>query len=110
MAYGFDNVTIEIIRGDTFETCFEVIGADLEGASVKMEVRTFSDKNLVLSFSTDAGSVSLDGQFVTLRKEAVDMQALQAGRYQYDVQFTLADNFVVTGFGGNFIVKSDVTI
>lgn len=109
MAYTYRNIGIEVIRGDSFEHGFKVTGIDLTGATAKAEIRTFSDRELKLGFDTQGGSISIDGEFVTFRKTAVEMGVLGVGKYQYDVQFTLQDASVVTAFGGSFTVKQDIT-
>jgi hypothetical protein len=93
------------MRGDTFQETF-LIGdvLNMSACTIRAQVRRQPDDERVL-LDLD---VIRDGQTLTLRKAHTAM-ILPAGRYHYDVEFTLPDGDVFTLFFGTFPVTNDTS-
>lgn len=86
---------------------------DLTGSTFSMKVIALGDasKTAIVSFSVGSG-ITLDATNgkITIAKTALQMAALSAGEYLYDIQQTNSANQIKTWLRGYFIVEDDVTI
>jgi hypothetical protein len=107
-------VNITCYKGDTLNLSYTLTDSDtgdaidLSGADIEMQVRqaTTSDTALLTLDLTDGLSVGGAGNNIVAIEKVI---TLTAGKYRYDMQFTLADSTIVTYFKGKFIVIDDVT-
>lgn len=101
-------------RGDTWDginsITIRVNGqpVNLSGSTIKMEMRQSIDSPVVLSFSTEAGSI----QIVTPTSMRILPRKIEIpfGNYLYDVQVTHPDGRVKTYLEGTWEISADITI
>lgn len=97
---------IDVQEGDIFYREINLIGVDVTGKSGKVQVREESGKPILLSFSTDDGTMTCNGTQITLLCEA-DKMILTKGIYRYDLQIYTTVHDVTTIARGNFEVGQD---
>ncbi len=101
----------EVAQGDTFEVTLQVAEAYpiLPGTRIVMDVRPVGDypELPVLTFDTADGSITTEGQQITLRRSATAMH-VRAGRFVHDMLFITAG---VTSklYQGRFDIIATVT-
>lgn len=107
---------VEVWRGDTFHRALKIEGYPLTlDTSIVMEVRAQTDftPNLVLRFSTEDGSITIDldeeneGGWITLRMPKESM-LVSPGKHVYDCRFGQGDE-LYTLFHGLFIIHNNTT-
>jgi hypothetical protein len=99
--------------GNTFYGVRFVLPANplysLDGAKVKMMVKTKPDAQPVASFSSD----DVDGKIVIIDDRTLEISqheiALLPNNYQYDILFEFADGRKSTLIGGGWIINKVIT-
>ena len=102
---------VDVIRGDLFEAFFkiDILTLDISNKNIICEVKEFLDSEVaIITFSTADNSIVKTGQFLHFTKTA-NVMNVATGVYVYDVQFYTNEEDVVTLFGGQFKIISDVT-
>lgn len=111
---GSDGTTITIVQGDDYhsddsrEITWTGASADqwpdLTGATLAMTARNKMDTlTVVPTVTTPTGTQSFELELTAAQTD------ITSGRYQYDVQATLASGRVVTLLTGELIVKKSYT-
>ena len=79
------------------------------GYTAKMQVRTYPDKDPVLTLQTGSGITALtnDGKII-ITATAAQTGAIAAGNYVYDLELT-SGSYVVRIIQGRFTVSAQVT-
>lgn len=102
-------------RGDTwqgaqFTISLNSVALDLTGAAIVMQLRkTASDTEVILQFSSSAGSIVITnptGGAFAINPVIIDVAPRV---YDYDVEITLSDGRVITPITGLFEIVKDVT-
>jgi hypothetical protein len=97
---------IDVQEGDIFYREINLTGLDVTGFSGKAQVREEAGKPILLSFSTDDGTMTCNGSQITLLCES-DKMILTKGIYKYDLQIYTTIHDVTTIMRGNFEVGID---
>lgn len=103
----------EVLTADTFHLALRIADAYplTSQTRISMQVRSIGSEVAeppVLDFSTDDGSIQIDGQVITLHKEPTDMR-VRPGRFVHDMQFT-KENITSTLYAGIFEILQDSTL
>ena len=100
------------IKGDTIEKIEFTITVDsvplpLEGAAIKMNLRT-RENALLQEFDLDDGFTitNASGGVFEFDEQIIDVMA---GAHKYDIEFTLSDDSVKTYIKGNWTITQDQT-
>lgn len=114
MAAGAYDFTVE--QGDTFSYPLTWYDKDenevsLDGFTARMQVRTSVDAtDFVLELTTENDRITLNTPgSILLEISAVDMAAVTAGSYKYDLEMVSADGVVKKILKGKFKVLAEVT-
>lgn len=97
---------IDVQEGDIFYREINFTGLTVTGFSGKAQVREESGKPILLQFSTEDGTMTCNGNQITLLCEA-DKMILTKGVYKYDLQIYTTIHDVTTIMRGNFEVGID---
>ena len=96
-------------RGDTFyrSLTFTINGnpEDFTGSAFKMQVRLST--TIILDFTSS--NITITGNTIELYKSEDNMKTVRPGKYQYDLEQTLADGTVITRIAGSFTINPDST-
>ena len=106
---------IEIYRGDTWIRSWTImvneLPADFTGASARLQIRkSAKDAEFLLEASTDGDGLTFVG-LPTEGKISLKLQteALESGKYSFDLEVTYADGIIQTYEQNTLILKQDVT-
>lgn len=108
------NITIE--QGADFDEPFYVTDAsgdpeDITGASAAMQIRRAVGDDVLITLSTDDGTLVIDGDAGTITP-AIDEETtsdLTPGLYVYDLKMLTADGHTRRTHQGNVLVSAEVT-
>lgn len=106
-------ITQKAYRNDSYEQVISILDGSgnpisLATADIKLQVRTHSDGDVLLTMSEGSGiTVGGAGNNVITISKIISIQT--GGKYYYDLQATFADGTVQTYLRGQFIVTEDIT-
>lgn len=106
-------ITQKAYRNDSYQQVISILDGSgnpisLATADVKLQVRTHSDGDVLLTMSEGSGiTVGGAGNNVITISKIISIQT--GGKYYYDLQATFADGTVQTYLRGQFIVTEDIT-
>lgn len=103
------------LRGDTWSGIPEIIiqkdgqPLSLSGANILMQFRKDIDSSVALELSTDNNGIVITDAVNGKLSIPEVLITMQYGTYQYDLQITLADNFVKTYLKGTWKIVGDIS-
>lgn len=105
--------TIEAYRNDTLQLTFTMtdgsaVPIDLSNATMKMQVRTYPDGDIMQTL-TEGDGLTVGGANNNVVTVSKVISIENGGVYRYDLQATFTSGVVITYVRGNFLLYEDIT-